>query len=523
MSLSSILAILAFIGPSPATAEEPADPPVAPAATTGTATGSPGRALEAKAAAAPGAAPDATPDAGAGAGTDAATDGDDEEKRLKAQFKNLRFQENWTALADQEMQTDHWYPGLKYVELGEQGDWSASFGGQARWQTKWDENRLGPGGSATGSNDYNLLRLRLHGDLRLRDDFRAYVELIHATTHGNEVPPAPIDRNSLDVLNAFVEFYGDGTSTRIGRTEMEYGAQRLISPLDWGNTRRAFQGGVFQVVNGELTTDVFAVKPVAVDPRGEDDPDHSRWFAGAYSTYALGPGTGVDAYLLLLNEDDDVIPTPGAATGNMELYTYGARYWAKAGATDWEAEAARQSGDFGGNAIRASMLTLRAGQTFDDCPGKPRVGLDFDYASGDEDSTDTTHGTFNQLYPLGHAYFGYLDLVGRQNIIQIMPNVVWQTSETTSFRVSYSDFELADDDDFLYNAGGGASSPGAALGTSRDVGHEVDLTLTWRPPCMAPHGAFLFGYSEFDPGTFTEGYGADEHARLTYVQYTFTF
>ncbi|MHC5209458.1 MAG: alginate export family protein [Planctomycetota bacterium] len=495
MTISSLLAILAFIGSFAAEAEPVLALPAAVPATGGEDTRSeqPG---------------------------DAASD---EEKRLAAQFKNLRFQEDWDALLDPEVETDHWYPAAKAVEIGEEGDWTASFGGQIRWQGKSEKNRSLTG-SLPGSNSFHLLRLRLHGDLRLRDDFRVFVETLHASIRGNEAAPAGIDRNQFDVQNAFVEFMGEQSRVRLGRTEMQYGAQRLISPLDWGNTRRTFQGGVFQVVNGDLTTDVFAVHPVIVDKMHSDDVDRSRGFFGVYNTYALGPGSGVDGYLLLLDEDDDLfMPAPAGPLGDMELYTYGARAWGKQDGTDWEAEAARQFGDYAGARIRATALTLRAGQTFDDCAGTPRVGLDIDWASGDDDNTDSTRGTFNQLYPLGHAYFGYLDLVGRQNILQIMPNVVWKTSTTTSFRVSYSDFELADRNDFLYNAGGGASSPASALGTSKDVGHEVDLTLSWRPPCMAPHGVWLFGYSEFDPGTFVKGYGDGERARLAYVQYTFTF
>jgi hypothetical protein len=453
----------------------------------------------------------------------ALADDKDETKRLKSQFKNLRFEEDWSALADPEVETDHWFPAAKHVDIGDDGDWTASFGGQIRYQYKADHNRSLTG-TVPGDNTFSLLRMRLHGDLRLRDEFRAFVELLDASIDGNEAPATPIDRNQVDLLNAFVEFFGDDSSMRIGRTEMQYGAQRLISPLDWGNTRRTFEGGVFKVKNDELTTDVFAVHPVTVDPTHADNPDSSRWLVGTYNTYVLGPGAGVDGYLLLLDEDNDQLsPAPGAPLGDMAMYTYGARLWGKEGLVDWEAEAARQTGDFAGSRIRADMVTLRAGRTFDDCAGKPRVGLDFDYASGDDDNTDSTRTTFNQLYPLGHAYFGYLDLVGRQNIMQIMPNVVWQTSETTSFRVSYSDFELADDDDFLYNASGAPSSPATALGTGTDVGHEVDFTLTWNPTSMAPHGVWLFGYSEFEPGTFVDGYGDGENARLLYVQYTFTF
>ena len=54
-------------------------------------------------------------------------------KFYKSVFKNLRFEEDWSALKDPEMETDHWMPGLKMIELDGEGDWTASFGGQMRF------------------------------------------------------------------------------------------------------------------------------------------------------------------------------------------------------------------------------------------------------------------------------------------------------------------------------------------------------------------------------------------------------
>lgn len=45
-----------------------------------------------------------------------------------------------------------------------------------------------------------------------------------------------------------------------------------------------------------------------------------------------------------------------------------------------------------------------------------RVWAWYDFASGDSDPTDGEIGAFNQLFPLGHKYFGFLDLMARQNI-----------------------------------------------------------------------------------------------------------
>ena len=46
----------------------------------------------------------------------------------------------------------------------------------------------------------------------------------------------------------------------------------------------------------------------------------------------------------------------------------------------------------------------------------PRAYLEFDYASGDKKPGGNV-GTFNQLFPNGHSYLGYIDYIGRQNII----------------------------------------------------------------------------------------------------------
>jgi len=450
------------------------------------------------------------------------------EKFYKSVFKNLRFDEDWSALKDPEMKTDHWFPGIKMIELDGDGDWTASFGGQLRFQTKSEQNRNLLGGPVPHNNDFNLLRLRMNGEIRYRNAFRAYVEMIDAGIHGNDAPPTPIDEQDVDFLNAFIEYPGKDFLARLGRFEMQYGAQRLISPLEWANTRRTFEGGLIRAVNEQVTTDVFVTKSVDVDPDDLDNPNQDRFFSGVYNTWKMAEGRGLDFYALALNDSNDppfTVPAGGPPEADTDTYTVGGRFFGKGGALDYEAEAAQQVGNRNGLDVDAYMWTLVGGVTAADVLFSPRFALDVDYASGDNNIADDDYETFNQLFPLAHAYFGYIDLIGRQNIFQIMPSVTMKTTSTTTFRASWSDFELADDSDFLYNAAGAISAgqSAATLNTGDDVGHEVDLTLGWKPTFMAPHGEFLFGYSWFDPGSFVTGYGADEDASLLYAQYMFTF
>ena len=58
------------------------------------------------------------------------------------------------------------------------------------------------------------------------------------------------------------------------------------------------------------------------------------------------------------------------------------------------------------------MAASELGYTFFDAPTSPRLHVGFDYASGDDGRSDRV-GTFNQLFPLGHAYFGHIDTIAR--------------------------------------------------------------------------------------------------------------
>jgi hypothetical protein len=458
--------------------------------------------------------------------SDVEQDAKPEAKKVLARqmFKNLRFQEDWSALADPAVQTDHWLPDAKWIELAE--GWALSTGGQFRYQWK-DATNLNLTGTFPDHDEFGLVRTRVHADLRMEDDARIFVEGLSADVHGKkstDPPPSAIDKNDWDFLNMFIELMdGPDFRFRYGRTEMQYGAQRLISPLDWSNTRRTFEGGVLATKDGNRSTDLFVTHPVVVDPRHDDESNESRWFSGLYNAWALEGGRTADAYLLHLHEGDPVIAGGDATLGDADVYTLGGRYAGKSGAFDWDAEAAAQRGQWSGDAVRAGMASVAGGFTMADLPGAPRLGLDLDWASGDGSSTDSTRETFNQLFPLGHAYFGYIDLVGRQNIVSLSPNARWKLGDTAWFRAAWFDFNLENDSDSLYNAGGAPLLTDTTGGSGSHVGQEWDLTLGWTPPCMSPHGEFLFGYSYFVPGAFVERLGDGDRAQLLYVQYVLNF
>ncbi len=435
-------------------------------------------------------------------------------------FSNLRFDEDWSALGEPGATTDHPFPGMKWMELSD--DWAVSFGGQIRVRTMHERNKSfnGPGPEV---NDFVLTRVRVHADLRHKDGWRVFAEGLDARIYGEDRPPIGIDRNPFDLHNAFVEYGEGGVTGRVGRMELQYGGQELVSPLDWGNTRRRFQGGLVRFADDGRRTDVFLTRPVDVDPHETDDPDGSERFAGIHHRFDVGERDVVDVFWYELRDSQNVYTNEAGAAGDMRVQTLGGALDGDAGDTDYKLWAAMQSGDFAGDTIDAYAWTAEAGHTFRDTPGTPRVALGVDYASGDSSPGDGTHETFNQLYPLAHAYLGLLDVVARSNIIDVRPSVSVKVPGGATLTVAYHDFTLAESEDAVYNAAGAPGLADPTGAASRDLGEELDVTLAMKPKLLGPTTNLLLGYSRFDSGKHYEDLGRGGDAELVYVQLVSTF
>jgi hypothetical protein len=163
------------------------------------------------------------------------------------------------------------------------------------------------------------------------------------------------------------------------------------------------------------------------------------------------------------------------------------------------------------------MVTANVGYTLP-LPIPSRVYLNFDYASGDGRAGGDV-GTFNQLYPLGHAYLGYMDYIGRQNIISPSTGISVTPLRGLTLSALQYFFWRATDRDAVYNAAGAVLRAGTAT-EARYVGAEVDLLASYQ---VTRHLLGSVGYSHFFTGKFIErsGPGRDSDFVYTALQYTF--
>ncbi len=132
---------------------------------------------------------------------------------------------------------------------------------------------------------------------------------------------------------------------------------------------------------------------------------------------------------------------------------------------------------------------------------------------------DGTSHTFNQLYPFGHYYMGWADLVGRQNIHDASAQLYFYPTEWTTVWLQYHHFWLAEAQDALYNAGGAAYRRDPTGQSGTDVGNEVDIILNFH---LTETSDILLAYCKLWGGEFLEGTSGPNRAAdadLMYFMY----
>jgi hypothetical protein len=361
-------------------------------------------------------------------------------------------------------------------------------------------------------HDILLTRMRLYTNWRVSDATRIYVEGIFAdvTDDDGTYLPRLIDRNYGDFLNGFIDYSPDDCLTlRIGRQELLYGAERLISPLDWANTRRTFEGVKFMFTEGDWNIDGFYTHLVPVVPNRLDEADYKQPFYGVYSTYSGWECDTLDSYYIGYDNRHDDEPI----VSDFSLSTLGARLYGNRGNWLYEMEGGVQFGRQSGLDLDqdAGFGTVGLGRKYPGLPWTPTIWGLYDYASGNFPGGDFNR--FNQLFPLGHKYFGFIDAVQRSNIES--PNVLLTMKPHQKWELLfwYWYFLANSSTDIVPSLGG---TPNQSLSRTH-FGDELDMTAKY---FIGPRSNVLFGYSHFWRGNKIL---APEDADFFYTQWELNF
>jgi hypothetical protein len=440
-------------------------------------------------------------------------------------YQIRRFDEDWSVLrgVDPSATGDFW-DRLKFIPLTRDESVWLSLGGQVRERAEYYRHYLFGASRPDDTDAYLLSRFRTSADLHITSYLRLFAEGKAAFSLDRSLAGGRTTTyvDEFDLQNGFADIMiplGEQAhvTLRGGRQELLFGAQRLVGVSDFTNVRRTFDGGQGITRIGDWTISPFWAKLVVVDKYKFNESTSDNKLFGIYGT---GPvrfvPANLDVYWL---SADNARATFNATPGRERRQTLGARTWGKIGQThlDFELEGAGQFGTVGRGDVAAGMFTTNLGYTLP-VPGSARIYAEFDYASGDGKPGGNV-GTFNQLYPTAHSYLGYIDYIGRQNIISPSAGVAFSPVHGLTLSVQQYFFWRASDRDAIYNKSGAVFRPGTGT-TATYVGAEIDLLAAYN---FTRHLLGSVGYSHFFPGEFIRKSGPSRDSDFFYsaLQYTF--
>jgi hypothetical protein len=331
--------------------------------------------------------------------------------------------------------------------------------------------------------------------------------------------------DAIDLRQAYVKIGGKDLNLTIGRQILSYGDERLVGSFDWNNIGRTFDAVKLHYGTSTWSLEAFASSVVVPDSDGFNYSDfldgnetgRSQIFSGLYfSTAAFCPlGSTTDLYAFHLHEE--------YAAGDSNFFTLGTRIKAdvkKTGGWDYETEMAVQFGDVKGKDLSAFAGHWGAGYVWLQSAWKPRLFFEYNFATGDDNAADGDVGTFQNLFPTNHKFYGYMDAFAWQNIHNPAVSFSVQPTTTVKLQLDYHAFFLAETSDAWYRANGVTAVRPVNGSASSFAGTELDFTATWKATKQL---SFLFGYSHFFCGDTAKATGAADDADFAYVQATFDF
>ncbi len=392
-----------------------------------------------------------------------------------------RWQEDWSVLADPRVPREP-FDDLKYIPLSDDDARTyLSFGGGIRERFEAND-AAGFGVGRNRGADYDISRIEAHADLRVASQVQIFAQLESAYAPGKQML-TPVDQNRIDFEQAFLAvtepFDGGTLKLRLGRQQFAFDLQRFISVRDGPNIRQSYDAAWLDYENGPWRFISFYSQPVQErDLRAFNDYSSGRLtYGGMRVERRLFGSSRVSVYYSRFTQDDAKFPS---ASGNERRDILDVRFSGAANGFDWDAEAMGQTGRIGGQSIRAWAFGSLAGYTLSDFQWTPRIGLQFDGASGDENPHDHELGTFNPLFPNGY-YVTLAGYTGFVNFIHIKPSVTLHPTASLKLMLAAAAQWRETTGDAVYTqpdipVAGTAGRPGAYTGAYGQV--RADWAVT---------------------------------------------
>jgi hypothetical protein len=372
-------------------------------------------------------------------------------------------------------------------------------------------NSLSAGGVGAANNQLNSAQkgvqqwYRVGLNYAISPDVDTFLQMQYAHNWGgaavNGGNPNSNDPNALPTLGVrqaymIIRNIGiQGLSLKAGRQLIVMGNHRLFGHFDWSNTGFSHDGITLQYsqptyelwggwlrpadlansANGGQTS-LLANGTACAAPPGTCNSSSAQTNI-LFTRVVLKPVAGLSLEPLWVYFDNNQQSFGGtgfagntviAHAPNQQRHTMGGRVAYRQGMFDGTLESYWQRGSMGlassANRLQINAMALAAegGITFKDAPWSPRLGLEFNYASGDGNANRCNSSTgaacnghantFENLYPTNHIVMGYADRMAWRNMVGYSGSAQFIPTNSQHLEFRFWVFRKANSQDCWYTA-----------------------------------------------------------------------
>jgi hypothetical protein len=450
------------------------------------------------------------------------------------------------------------------------GEHSLKLSLESRFRQEWWDAR------ASDTESFSALRTRVSAKYVWKDVVEAFIQAQDARIHGMEselsgagglyyrfadmrskthgtrirqlwVQVEPVEDLKFRVGRQDIKL---GTEVMYAEPNWKYlkvarGSQRLVGTVGWTHGERSNDGVVATYDLGDYLVYAFGAKPTTgvFDLRRSYATQDRITYGGATLTAKRGtwlPDTEVRLFGLGyedkrhmrdagLSDNRSVnVYTTGFSLirvhpmdgGNADLLLWGAYQWGSfPDVTPTSAATPRNS-----LSHNAWAALAEAGYQFTERKMKPWVRIGLNIASGDKNSNDSTHGTFFNMLPTNHLYYGFADQFALQNIIDYFVQLKLTPLPKSDLNLMLHRIQLYTSDDAQYFGTGAFSKQaipgGFGFGANPSNGHhsvgtELDVIASYK---VNKRVALQAGYSYIWGNAVFNALSSDDDVRFGYLQ-----
>jgi hypothetical protein len=371
---------------------------------------------------------------------------------------------------------------------------------------------------------YELTRIYGGATLRPTSYLTGYMQFMDAHALGLPVNiGAGNMRDVFDLRQGYLEYHNEDNNARLyaGRKELKFGNERVVGISDWTNVSRTWDGffGHFGAGKDKNSVDLFSTSVVTVHPTSLDKHGAGLTFHGGYGTIGSGIPNSVLWPFVLVKAFPHVKSQQGIYGSEVET-TFGAETEGRLPAGfDYDILGDLQRGSYSNDSIHSGAGIVKVAHLFDSLPWKPRLGGEYDYATGNPHQNPNRISTYDQQYPSDHNAFGLFDLFGFQNIKEQRVNLDLGPTKNLWLLIQGEAIGVSSRFDSVYNSGGGVIVPPPPHGfATNSIGDGFDASAKY---VFHDYWTVNTGVGHFFPGSLM---AANNHgAPLTYAFFGITY